>query len=353
MDLDFNSESPFYPGLFDETGKERIRKDDVWPVLLGLHHEFDLWITRWLDKGVGKVVSSYMYNGQVVLADKQGFNVLMVGKAINKNGQEFIHVSPLMGDSDQEVSLKHSFINSDAPKYILGRIKKNPDLTNQVRARQKISAGIYIPHIRTILNSFLGWTKDPALSYKFTIDELNSPWLIKLFAGDINVSEIPKDVADILLQFQTQLKEQQLAKKALMQRTIEMFNREKWLITINSASGHLIAGSMDMSPVIQTVDSYVQTGSFLKDIQIPLVEKFRRYKTIRNAPDRFRDALCGSLTLCRVAREGTGLGANVGGYWETDSDKFFPISVLQVYPDTNSIAWRNNPASDQWFMLDK
>jgi hypothetical protein len=329
-----SSSSPFYDGMFTEAEKIKVQRSPLWPILLSVHHAF----------GRRVLITSYRMiggNHQAILGTHYGVNIFCT----RLYGTTYtFHRYQIQTGGDAQL---YQMLESTKSKYLLSRINKKKDNYEHEISRE---GGALMCAIINPVAAYARHVCPSQHNYQsFGVD--GEYWALKLLNGKVPIDDVPITVRDKWQNTAKAFNAQDSKYKSGQKKITELLGTKKWFVCRIPSVGFMV-GSILTEPLIKccekfgsvTGDGYSAgfNGKNPADI-IKLIDPPRLHKDLSTVdPD-----LLGSLTLCKLARESSGMKYNT----LNDTNGYMVVGDNAAFEDTGSMAW--STCDDQWFMCDK
>ena len=331
-------ESPFYPGMFGPNTQAELRKHKVWPLIVALKMEFNLYL-----QGLSKPNED---STRYLLCDGTG-----------------LRQAKLFIDADEEISLcimKNSFsalradteelFKSKNIKYLLGRINKlrgEPDsLLNKLCTRGITDFNQYM---NEMTSGFLSlWDGQQGRSrYTPSLDGNMRIKAIKVLDGTLTKSDLsPSELVTVKFEMQ-RIVERHEKHEEYKKKVLNYLSGPKFMFIYDNAPiSSLVFGALKFTNIEDMMDSFYESDGHWyvgPQVQIEINHDFRRLKVLSSGdgsvlpalPIEFRDVVMSTLHLDKMNRSSKVSFDN--------TDPLFPSisGGFARFTDSSSFCWKS------------
>jgi hypothetical protein len=344
--FDFEKKTPFYPCMFSPDQEQELMRERVYPILLSLRHELDLFVWRYLSKS---------NNGKIFyLCDALGLPQIHLDHnatsgSITLYRQDF--------PDDQGVT---QVLETDNVRYALSRIRKMVKEKSgeyalghiKGRGHKTINGAIH-----GILQEWVAQSPTGARSIhppSFTANTDRE--LLKMYMGITTVDQMP-EAARANLNSQVTLWNQSTAERAALRNTLQQSLVGKFLLFCymrdenQTTDTNVVMGGVRIGNVAEKYDDICQHGSLSDGVELNIAYTypFRVYRNFDELSERMRDYVMSRLTLNKMGRSSS--------HPYTERKALLPTlpygREIAVFNDGLSLCWSRNrgTSSNMWFLI--
>jgi len=341
-------DSPFYPGMFGPSTQADLRKHKVWPLIITLKMECNLYLQAMM-KPINGDTKYLLCDGTglrqaMLFVDEQEEITLTVTK------NSFYTVS-----SDTEELLKSKNV-----KYMLGRINKlKEDPDSELHTIQTRGARQFVQYMREMVTGMLLYWNDTdgRTRYAPQMDVGLRIKATKMLSGALTKSDFStSELTSVAFELQ-RIAERDEKHKEYREKVLNYLSGPKFMFMYDSAPvSSLLFGAIELTNPEEMLDSiYEADGSWYSgpEAKFQINHDFRRLKVLSSdngsvlpaLPVEFRDVVMSTLHLDKMNRTSRRLF--------TQTDPLFPVAAggHVLFNDSPSFCWKGGSNMSNFFLI--
>jgi hypothetical protein len=341
-------DSPFYPDMFGPSTQADLRKHKVWPLIIALKMECNLYLQALMKPLDGST--------KYLLCDGTGLRqaVLVVDKdeeitfSVTKNS--FHTVS-----SDTEELLKSKNV-----KYMLGRLNKlKEDPHSALHTIQTRGADHFMRYMREMVTGLLLYWNDTdgRTRYAPQMDVGLRIKAMKMLNGTLTKSDFStSELTSVAFELQ-RITERDEKHKEYRQNVLNYLSGPKFVFMYDATpASSLLFGAIELTNPEEMLDNiYEADGSWYTgpEATFQINHDFRRLKVLSSdngsvlpaLPVEFKDVVMSTLHLDKMNRSSRRVF--------TQNDPLFPVATLGhvLFNDSPSFCWKGGSSMSNFFLI--